>query len=136
MSTPEENKAVVRRHLEVAISTHSPEIWDEIMAEDFLFHNPVVAPGRAGYHAAVDTLWAGFPDLSEEIVAIIAEGDNVAVHYIERGTHTGEFAGVAPTGRMYEKAGLAFYRVQDGWLQEAWAHEDGAGFARQIFGAG
>jgi predicted ester cyclase len=134
VNTPESNKAVVRRHLEVTISQNRPAIWDEIMRDDFTIHNPAVTPGRAGYRAAVEMLRAGFPDLREEILDMVAENDRVSVRYVERGTHTGDFAGHAPTGRTYEKWGLAIYRVQDGRLAEEWNLEDLPAFQRQIFG--
>jgi steroid delta-isomerase-like uncharacterized protein len=127
------NKQLVRRHLEDALSNKRPEVWAEIMADDFVLHHPGVGHGRDGYRAAVALLWAAFPDLSEEILDLVAEGDRVAVRYVERGTHTGEFLGVPPSGRSYEKNGFALYRVDGGRLVEAWAQEDDLGFQQQIF---
>jgi predicted ester cyclase len=134
MDVSARNKQVVRRHLEDAVSNQHPEVWDEIMADDFVLHHPAVEPGRGGYHAAVRHLWVGFPDLSEEILDLVAEGDRVAVRYVERGTHTGEFLGLPPSGRSYEKHGFALYRLDGGRLVEAWAQEDDLGFQHQIFG--
>jgi predicted ester cyclase len=130
----EHNKALVRRHLEEAVSSRRPDVWADVMAHDFVLHHPDVAAGRDGYHAAVAVLWEGFPDLSEEILDLVAEGDRVAVRYVERGTHTGVFLGVAPSGRSYEKHGFALYRVEAGRLAEAWMQEDDLGFQRQVFG--
>lgn len=133
MSLQDDNKALVRRHLEEAISRNHPELWDEIMEEGFVLHHPMVQPGRANYAESVELLRAGFPDLREEIVDLIAEGDRVVARYIERGTHTGEFFGLAPSGRSYEKHGFALYRVAEGRLAEVWVQEDDLGFRRQIF---
>jgi steroid delta-isomerase-like uncharacterized protein len=132
MTVAERNKQVVRRHFEEALSNKRAEVWAEIMADDFVFHHPAIGPGRDSYHAAVAVLWGAFPDLSEEVLDLVAEGDRVAARYVERGTHTGEFLGVAPSGRSYEKHGFALYRVNDGRLVEAWAQEDDLGFQRQI----
>ena len=129
----EENKALVRRHLGEAISQDRPEVWDEIMDEGFTLHHPLVQRGRAGYRAAVDALRAGFPDLREEILDIVAEDDRVVVRYMERGTHTGDFLGMPPTGKTYEKHGFALYRIANGRLVEAWFQEDDAGFQQQLF---
>ena len=128
------NKAIVRRHLEEAITLNRPEVWDEIMREDFTLNHPLVERGRDGYKAAVDALRSGFPDLREEILDIVAEDDRVVVRYIERGTHTGDFLGTPPSGRTYEKQGFALYRIEAGQLAEAWFQEDDAGFQQQIFG--
>jgi hypothetical protein len=43
------NKAIVRRHLEEAVNQQRPELWDELVAEDNVAHNPCALPGRAGY---------------------------------------------------------------------------------------
>jgi steroid delta-isomerase-like uncharacterized protein len=134
MSAEEENKAVVRRHLEQAVSQGRHEVWDEIMAEDFVLHHPMVPPGRAAYARSVEILREGFPDLREEVLDLVAEGDRVVARYIERGTHTGTFFGLPPSGRAYEKHGLALYRLAGGRLAEVWIQEDERGFERQIFG--
>lgn len=49
MSALEENKALVRRHLEEAVNLGRPEVWSDIMAEDFLLHHPLVEPGSSSY---------------------------------------------------------------------------------------
>jgi predicted ester cyclase len=134
MTDLDANKALVRRHLEEAINQRRPELWDEIMGDGFDLHHPSIAPGRANYRAAVDVLRDGFPDLREEILDVVAEGDRVAVRYVERGTHLGDFMGIPPTGKAYEKHGFALYRIADGKLAEAWFQEDDLGFQQQVFG--
>jgi len=131
MSALDENKALVRRHLEEAVNLDRPEVWSDIMAEDFIIHHPLVEPGRAGYTAGLGLLRVGFPDLNVEVLDVVAENDRVVVRYIERGTHTGEFMGFAPTGRRYEKHGFAMYRVANGLLAECWLQEDDQGFQQQ-----
>jgi predicted ester cyclase len=130
----EDHKAVVRRHLEEAVSGRRPELWDELMAEGFVLHHPQVRPGRAGYAEACEAMWSGFPDVGVEVLDMVAEGDRVAVRYVERGTHTGMFMGMAPSGRRYEKHGFVLYRMEDGRLAEAWYQEDDLGYQRQLFG--
>ena len=134
MSELQENKALVRRHLEEAVNQRRPELWNDVMAEDFVLHHPLVEPGRTSYAAALEMLHAGFPDLRVEVLDLVAEDDRVVVRYIERGTHTGDFVGIPPTGRCYEKHGFALYRVADGRLAEAWMQEDDQGYQRQLFG--
>jgi len=64
----------------------------------------------------------------------VAEGDRVAARYVDRGTHLGDFLGIAPSGRSYAKHGLALYRVEQDRLVEAWFQEDDAAFQQQLFG--
>jgi steroid delta-isomerase-like uncharacterized protein len=134
MSELQDNKALVRRHLEEAINQRRPEVWDDVMAEGFVLHHPLVEPGRENYASALAILLSAFPDLRVEVLDLVAEDDRVVVRYIERGTHTGEFVGLPPTGRTYEKHGFALYRVAGGRLAEAWMQEDDQGYQRQLFG--
>ena len=64
---------------------------------------------------------------------VMAEDDRVVVRYIERGAHTGDFVGLPPTGRTYEKHGFALYRIAGGQLAEAWLQEDDQGYQQQLF---
>jgi predicted ester cyclase len=128
------HKAVVRRHF-AAMTDQRPETWDEIMADDFVLHGSGLPPGRSGYVNALRVAWAAFPDYRVEIEDLVAEGDRVAVRYLDRGTHLGEFLGLAPTGRSYRKPGLALYRLAGGRLVEAWFQEDDADFRRQVLGS-
>ena len=126
------NKDVVREHIERAVNGQFPELWERLMRPDFVMHHRAVQPGRDGYRTALKSYWQSFPDLSIEILDLVAEGDRVAARYIERGTHLGEFNGRTPTGQGYEKHGLAIYRVVNSQLAEAWIQEDDLGWARQL----
>jgi steroid delta-isomerase-like uncharacterized protein len=114
-------------------------VWEEIMAEDFHLHHPLVEAGvleagRTGYTKALGQLWEAFPDLEVELHRVVGEDDFVVIHYTERGTHLGDFMGVAPNGRSYEKHGFSMYRVSEGRLQECWLQEDDQSFQQQLFG--
>ncbi|MBI2700159.1 ester cyclase [Mycobacterium gordonae] len=130
----EANKALVRRHLDEAINRRQSHLWTEIMSEDFDLHHRLVPAGRDGYVAAIDILWQAFPDMSIELLDLVAEGDRVVARYIDRGTHLGEFMGIPPTGRTYEKHGFAMYRIAGARLAEAWTQEDDLAFQTQLFG--
>ena len=57
---------------------------------------------------------AAFPDLAGTIQRQIAVGDLVATHATYRATHTGEWLGIAPTGKAVTFQGLHLDRVADG----------------------
>jgi predicted ester cyclase len=65
-------------------------------------------------------LRVGFPDLTSHQDAILADGDLVSIRWTIRGTHTGVFLGIAPTGRKLVTSGMDILRVSDGKFVEHW----------------
>lgn len=57
---------------------------------------------------------AAFPRYELLIDDMVAEGDKVVIRARARGTHEGEFAGIAPTGRQMETPALVMYRLEGG----------------------
>ena len=70
--------------------------------------------------------------LTLTVVEMIAEGDIVAVRYIERGTFRGSFRGNNPTGKSYELVAVEWFTVKGGKIQQRWGARDPASQARQI----
>jgi predicted ester cyclase len=50
---------------------------------------------------------AAFPDLCVTVEDVMAEDDRVAARVVMRGTHRGEFRGIAPTGKRVEIRAIA-----------------------------
>ena len=73
-----------------------------------------------------------FPDFSTTIEQIVAEGDWIAFRLIHRGTHRGEFLGVAPTGRRVEFTSMVFNRVENHVVVENWGLHDNESLRRQL----
>lgn len=63
---------------------------------------------------------------------MIAEGDVVAVRYVERGTFKGSFMGNEPTGKTYEIGAMEWFMLQDNKIRLRWGARDHASQARQI----
>jgi steroid delta-isomerase-like uncharacterized protein len=80
--------------------------------------------GRDEWRGLVTSLWASFPDRAIEIHHIIGEGDRVAARLTWTGTQTGEFAGIAPTGRRVEVNGVSVFAMKDGKIAEQWIEQD------------
>jgi len=51
---------------------------------------------------------------------IIAEGDKVCLRYTNTGTHTGEYQGLAPTGKKFKTVSVEIYRITNGKIVEGW----------------
>jgi|WetSurMetagenome_2_1015567.scaffolds.fasta_scaffold115836_2 predicted ester cyclase len=63
---------------------------------------------------------------------MIAEGDKVAVRYLEKVTHTGEGLGIPAKGKRAETTGIEILRFENGKIAEAWAAEDVLGLLMQL----
>lgn len=64
--------------------------------------------------------------------AMVAEGDEVAVRYTERGKFVGPFRGSEPTGKSFELVAMEWFILQDGKIHRRWGARDSASQARQI----
>ena len=95
------NKIVIRRLVEQVLNAGNLDRAGELVDAGFIEHNPATSnqpPGPEGFRQVNAMLRAAFPDLSLTIEEMIAERDKIAVRFIARGTHWGEFGGVPPTG--------------------------------------
>ena len=75
---------------------------------------------------------AAFPDLQATIEDMIAEGDTVAARITVRGTHGGEYRGIAPTGRPMVRPGIYIVRIENGRIVETWNNGDELGLMQQL----
>jgi steroid delta-isomerase-like uncharacterized protein len=129
MST-EASKAVVRRMVEQGMIVGDLDAAVAAYAPDFVYHNPVVAempglpPGPEGMRLLLAGARAAFPDMQYSIVALIGEGDTVAVLYTWHGTHRGTIGGVPATGRAVTATGAIVCRVVGDRIVEQWDIDD------------
>lgn len=133
MTTPEENKEIVRRLS--AVWDGDLDVVDELVAEDFTNHNPLVPdapPGPEGFKRNVSTLRAAFPDIEFVTEDAVAEGDRVVIRAVGRGTHEGELMGIEPTGREVTLSTIVIFRIEDGQIAERWAQSDTMVMLRQM----
>ena len=94
-------------------------------------NNPQVTD-FASYKRWAAAARAAFPDLHVTIDDLIAEGDKVAVRLTARGTPTGPFLGIEPTGKSYEIGEIHIFRIADGRIAEHWHQFDGLGATKQL----
>ena len=90
------------------------------------------ATGAEAWLDEIRELLTGFPDYRWKRIAVVAEGDRVAVHLRTRGTHRGAYRGVRATGRHVGVAAFAILRVRDGRVTEWSGTDDGAALVAQL----
>jgi steroid delta-isomerase-like uncharacterized protein len=66
------------------------------------------------------------------VEAMIAQGDTVAVRYVESGTSVRAFRGLGPTGKSYELVAMEWFVVKDGLIHRRWGARDFASQSRQL----
>jgi predicted ester cyclase/uncharacterized protein YndB with AHSA1/START domain len=131
---PSGNKAVYRRWFEEVVSGGDLALADELLAPGYRLHFPGM-PGPLdgeGHKALVEQFRAAFPDWEETVEDVVAEGDRVVIRVTGRGTHEGEFQGLAPTGRRVSATGIGIGRMASGRIAEAWAAYDALGLLAQL----
>jgi len=111
----EENKAIVRRFIE-AYNKRNLDLFDDLLAPDYFDHTSKV--GVEGLKQLMNMAFKAFPDFHETIEDIIAEGDKVWARITFTGTHTGEFMGIAPTGKKITTEMVDIFRIVNGKLVE------------------
>jgi len=132
--TEEQNKASFRRYLEEAWNQNNLEVVDETF-DRYVSHQPdgsVLERGPEDVKRFVGEFRSAFPDLRMSSEAQIAQGDRVVSHGTIRGTHQGEFRGMAPTGEETEIKGMAVFRFSsEGKVVESWDSYDQLSLMRQ-----
>jgi predicted ester cyclase len=102
------------------LNDHDPDLVDRFIAPDYRNHNPFVGDGRE----ANRQFWAGFftalPDLTATMEDLVIAGDRVVGRFVYRGTHTGEFMGIAATERSVEMRSIDIWRVENDMFAEHW----------------
>jgi serine phosphatase RsbU (regulator of sigma subunit) len=130
----EENKAIFRRYVEEVSNQGNLELADEIF-DRYLSHQPdglVLERGPEDVKRFQAELRSAFHGLHATVEDQIAEGDKVVTRWRMRGTHLGEFRGMAPTGKEMEINGIGIFRFSEkGKVVESWDSYDQLGIMRQ-----
>jgi ketosteroid isomerase-like protein len=125
-----DNKALVRRYIEVRWSRGDLGVVRECVAPGYHRYwpgMPFPVETGAAPEELVGMYRTGLPDLEVIIDRIAAEGDPVATQVTGRGSHNGELAGIAPTGKRVEFTASDVFRLADGRIVESWHNVDNSG---------
>lgn len=130
------NKATIRRVREELLSSHNLAPLDSLYADDYVYHGPPMlgdVRGQSAFRQVAAPFIEGVPDLREQVVDQIAEGDRVATRLIGGGTHTGTLMGVAGSGKPMTWSAIVISRfTEDGTIAEEWVEFDFLNVVTQI----
>jgi predicted ester cyclase len=106
-----------------AINNQNSALFDEVLARNFMSSAVDGVRSRTGtkkYFAALRNSFADMHVGVHENLGVLVENDLVALRTIAAGTHTGDYAGVAATGKQIQTSISHFFRVRDDQLSEHW----------------
>ncbi len=129
------NEVLIKRYFEEVWNQGKLDVLDELLSPNYINHSPGMPnppAGPEGLKPIVSAIREAFPDLNYEIQNIVIAEDQVAVHTIMRGTHKGDFFGLAPTGKTVEISQMQIERIQDGKIIEHWRVTDELSMMRQL----
>lgn len=133
----EENKTAVRRFWE-GFNDHNLDVWDEVCTPTFINHDPslpVVDADLPTIKEIIGGMQAAFPDLTSSEEDLVSGDDKIVVRRTFRGTHKGDFMGVAASAKEVTMTGIFISRLAEGKIEEHWAVFDALGLLQQIGGA-
>ena len=118
------NKALVSAYVD-ALNQQGWEAVRRLCSPAYVHHAPrVPAADLATYLETAGRLFSAFPDMVATIEQLVAEGEFVATRYTARGTHKGDFYGVAATGRPVVLRVIGLLRLVGGKIAEGWFEFD------------
>ncbi|WP_164851263.1 ester cyclase [Larkinella soli] len=142
-----ERRTDILAHNRRLIEAYFQEVWnegrldrlDDLLTPDYRNHSssiPNPQPGPEGLKPIVQAIRNAFPDLNYRIEDLIVTEDRVVARVVMSGTQTGDFFGIAPTGRRIEVSQMNIEAVRDGRIAEHWRLTDEAAMLRQMGTAG
>ncbi|UCC82508.1 MAG: ester cyclase [Gemmatimonadota bacterium] len=134
----EENKATVRRMLG-RLSAGDISGFTDALARDYVRHCQAMPPdlqeirGRDAMRQWLESNQATFPDYSEELECLIAEGDFVAWRSRGTGTQRGALGAFPATNKRIDLTIIGMHRFdEEGLVAETWTSWDNLAALTQL----
>jgi steroid delta-isomerase-like uncharacterized protein len=132
---PKANKAVVRAFVD-AINRRDWTALDAVVAAGFVRHSHAAGRPRVRSRDELKTFLRRelevFPDASETIQVMLAEGDKVAARIAFRGTQAGPLGAFPASGKTLLSHSVCIFRLERGRVAEAWAEWDNLSALAQL----
>jgi steroid delta-isomerase-like uncharacterized protein len=134
MSASANKDVVLRKWYQELWDKWNIAMADELFTENYRLHLPgsPVAIDRDATRQVVQMFSGAFPNLQHTVDEMIAEGDVVAARWTVRGTHRGDFQGIAPTGNDVTLCGTTVHHLVGGRIAETWLTFDTMELLQQL----
>jgi predicted ester cyclase len=131
----ETNKTIIKRFITDYQTGNDQQVLQETVSPNMRNRTPMF-PNAPGGPAEVKTIFdmfhAAFAGFAVEILDQLADDDKVMTYKVFTGTHTGQFTGIAPTGRPVRFEVMDIVRIADGQIVEHSGLVDQLGLLRQL----
>ena len=114
------NKDIVKHYYEVIVSKN---LLDDLPL--YISENCVMRVGENEYSIGAEgmrqhlvAVKKTYPDYKMKVIRQYVDGDYVISEFVIRGTHKGDFLGIAPTNKVLEITGVDIDKVIDGKIVE------------------
>lgn len=129
-----DSRSVVRRIYADVWSSGNVGAMRELFSPDLAFmdREDSSLSGIAGLEELTRRWHTGFPDMQEEVLDLVVDGDKAICRFRLTGTHLGPFLGIQPTGRRIAIEGVDIYALRDGKIVSLEYVQDTLGLLRQL----
>lgn len=130
MTKTEQNKTVVRTVYDQALNKRNFTLLKDLISPDYTGIRGT--KGAAGFEEPAAGVIKAMPDAQWHIETLIAEGDKVFVAWKVKGTQTGPFQGLAPTGNAVVNDGMGVFELREGKIVASQVLTDRLNFLQQL----
>ncbi|MCU1540375.1 MAG: hypothetical protein JWM01_1322 [Arthrobacter sp.] len=127
---------LIERFYKDVMESGNLALIDELALDGYVDHEealPGQPSGKEGVRYFVNAMRTAFPDIRVKEMEPKVLADNMeACHVVLAGTHQGDMAGIAGTGKSVEFGCTDIIRVEDGKVAEHWGTTDNLTLMQQI----
>jgi steroid delta-isomerase-like uncharacterized protein len=126
------DEGFVKRLVE-AYNKRSVDEFDKLLTEDVVMvRDEEKAHGREEFKAVLGRVLKAFPDIQYKIEDTIITGDKIVLRWQGKGTHKGEYLGVAATGRPVSYGGITLYEMKGDRIAKVFVAADLLSLLRRL----
>lgn len=121
--------ALYRRY-NACCNAHEFDRLGEFVASEVQVNGEV--QGLQNYVRGLEAVVQAFPDYRWNLRHLLVDGEWLAAHFIDTGTHAGTFLELSGTGWKVSTQEFALYRVAGSRIVEVWVTADNLGLVHQL----
>ena len=128
------HEKLIRDYIEAVFTRHELDDLGAYWRDDLSSHwmGQQTVDGLSAWRAGMADFFTAFPDLTYTLDDLFFAADRGVWRGRWRGTQSGDWAGIAASGRTAEWSAVIIGRFADGRLAEDWVEYDRLGLYRQL----